>query len=167
MIKMNVEIKKMRPEDWKQVSRIYDEGTDTGNANFEVALPSWDEWILKQVPGCSIVAIKDDVIVGWASLSIYSEREVYNGVAEDSVYVTKEYRRKGVGDILLEKIIALSEEKGIWTLQARIFPENRESIALHQKHAFKIVGTHEKLGKMDGQWRDVTLMERRSKKLGI
>ncbi|HEY0196093.1 MAG TPA: GNAT family N-acetyltransferase [Methanobacterium sp.] len=163
-----MEIKKMRPEYWRQVSKIYDEGTDKGNANFEATLPSWDEWILKQVHDCSIVAIKDDVIVvGWASLSVYSEREVYIGVAEDSVYVKKEYRGKGVGDILLEKVIALSEENGIWTLQARIFPENRESIALHQKHAFRTVGTHERLGKMDGQWRDVTLMERRSKKLGI
>ncbi len=164
---MKIEIKKMSPEDWKHVSRIYDEGTDTGNANFEVTLPPWDEWIRKQVSGCSIVAIKDDIIVGWASLSIYSEREVYRGVVEDSVYVTRGYRRKGVGDILVEKLIELSEERGIWTLQARIFPENRESIALHRKHSFRIVGTHERLGKMDGEWRDVTIMERRSRKVKI
>lgn len=130
-------------------------------------MPPWDEWILKQVPGSSIIAINDDVIVGWASLSSASEREVYRGVAEDSVYVMNEYRRKGVGDVLLEKLIEISEENGIWTLQARIFPENRESIALHRKHTFRIVGTHERLGEMNGQWRDVTVMERRSKNVGI
>lgn len=164
---MNFELKKMRPEDWKQVSWIYGEGTDTGNANFEATLPPWDEWILKQVPECSIVAINDDVMVGWGSLSTHSGRDVYRGVAEDSVYVTREYRGKGVGDILLEKLIELSEDKDIWTLQARIFPENKESIALHGKHGFRVVGTHERLGVMNGQWRDVTVMERRSKNVGI
>ncbi|MEN6593076.1 MAG: N-acetyltransferase family protein [Methanobacterium sp.] len=164
---MKVEIRKMKPDDWNQVSKIYDEGTDSGNANFEVTIPPWDEWIQKQVPGCSIVAIKSGDIRGWGSLAVYSEREVYSGVVEDSVYITKEYRRKGVGDILLEKLIELSEEKSIWTLQARIFPENGESIALHRKHAFRTVGTHERLGKMDEQWRDVTVMERRSKKIGL
>jgi len=107
---MKLEIRKMKPDDRNQVSRIYDEGTDSGNANFEVTLPPWDEWIQKQVPGCSIVAIKSDDIIGWGSLAVYSEREVYSGVVEDSVYVTKEYRRNGVGDILLEKLIELSEE---------------------------------------------------------
>lgn len=164
---MNVEIKKMSPEDWKHISQIYDEGTDTGYTNFEVKLPPWDEWIIKQVQGCSIVAIKDDVIIGWGSLAIYSDREVYSGVVEDSIYIKREYRRKGIGDILLKKLIELSEERGIWTLQARIFPENRQSISLHRKHAFKTMGTHEKLGKMDGKWRDVTLMERSSKNVGI
>lgn len=164
---MKLEIKKMRPEDWEHVCQIYDEGTDTGNANFEATLPPWNEWILKQVPECSVVAIINDVLVGWASLSRYSERDVYNGVAEDSVYVMKEYRRNGIGNVLLEKLIELSEEKDIWTLQARIFPENRESIALHKKHTFRTVGTHERLGKMSGEWRDVTVMERRSKKVGL
>ena len=164
---MKLEIRKMKPDDRNQVSKIYDEGTDTGNANFEVTLPPWDEWIQKQVPGCSIVAIKSDDIIGWGSLAVYSEREVYNGVVEDSVYVIKQYRRKGVGNILLEKLIELSEEKSIWTLQARIFPENGESIALHRKHAFRTVGTHERLGKMDNQRRDVTVLERRSKEVGL
>lgn len=133
-------IKKMKPEDWEHVSKIYDEGTATGNANFEASLLPWNEWILKQIPKCSIVAIKEDIVVGWASLASYSLREVYNGVAEDSVYVRKKYQRRGVGDILLQKLIELSEENDIWTLQARIFPENRESIALHKKHGFRTGG---------------------------
>ncbi len=82
---MDVEIRKMEPEDWEQVSRIYDEGTDTGNSNFEATLPPWDEWILKQVTGSSIVAVKSAFVVGWASLFPHSKREAYHGVVEDSV----------------------------------------------------------------------------------
>ncbi len=164
---MNIKIEEIKPEDWKQVSEIYMEGVSTGNANFESTLPLWDEWVLKQVPGCNIVACNGDLIVGWASLAFASKREVYSGVAEDSVYVKEKYRKRGIGDMLLKKLIELSEKKGIWTLQARIFPENTESISLHKKHGFKVVGTHERIGKLDGKWRDVTIMERRSKKVGI
>lgn len=138
---MDVKIEKIKPEDWKQTLKIYVEGISTGNANFEITLPSWDKWILEQLPGRNIVACKENVIVGWASLSSTSKREVYKGVAEDSVYVIKKYRWKGIGNLLLKKLIELSEKKGIWTIQAKIFPENTESIALHKKHDFRIVGT--------------------------
>lgn len=164
---MDIKIRKMELNDWKYVSKIYVEGINTGNANFETNLPSWDKWNLDRVPECSIVACNENIIVGWASLSFISEREVYNGVAEDSVYVTETYRGMGIGNALFEKLIELSEKKDIWTLHARIFPENNQSIALHKKHDFRIVGTHKRIGKMDGKWRDVTVMERRSKKVGI
>ena len=164
---MDIKIRKMELKDWKYVSKIYFECINTGNANFETNLPSWDKWNLDRVPECSIVACNEEIIVGWASLSFISEREVYRGVAEDSVYVTETYREIGIGNILLKKLIELSEKKGIWTLHARIFPENTQSIALHKKHDFRIVGTHNRIGKMNGKWRDVTVMERRSKKVGI
>ncbi|MGB9977855.1 N-acetyltransferase family protein [Methanobacterium sp.] len=157
----------MELKDWEYVSKIHVEGISTGNANFETTLPSWNNWNLDRVPECSIVACNGDIIIGWASLSFISEREVYSGVAEDSLYVTEIYRGMGIGNVLLKKLIELSEKKGIWTLQAKIFPENTQSIALHKKHNFRIVGTHEKIGKMDGKWRNVTVMERRSKKVGI
>lgn len=163
---MHVKIEKMKPEDWKQVSRIYIEGVNTGNGNFEPILPLWNKWNRDRVPGCSIVARKENIIVGWASLSLTSKLEAYNGVVEDSVYIAREYRRKGIGNLLLKELIELSEKKGIWTLQARIFSENTESIALHKKHNFRIVGTHERIGRLNGKWRDVAIMERRSKNVG-
>jgi L-amino acid N-acyltransferase YncA len=112
------------------------------------------------------VARKEDRIMGWAAISPTSSRKVYSGVVEVSVYVGEKYQGHGLGMALLKKLIELSENKGIWTLQAGIFPENLTSINLNEKCGFKIVGTREKVGKMDWIWRDVVLMERRSKKVG-
>lgn len=106
-------------------------------------------------------------ILGWAALSPTSGRKVYSGVMEVSVYVREEFQGKGIGLALLKKLIELSENNDIWTLQAGIFPENQTSINLHKKCGFRIVGIREKIGKMNGIWRDVVLMERRSKKLGL
>lgn len=163
---MDFEIEEMRYTDWDQVSLIYQEGIATGNATFEKSIPSWDLWVLSHVSGCNIVARSEHRILGWAALSPTSRRKVYSGVMEASVYVSEESRGKGIGLALLRKLIELSEEKGIWTLQAGIFPENETSIKLHKKCGFRIVGIREKIGKINGIWRDVVLMERRSKKVG-
>jgi phosphinothricin acetyltransferase len=104
----------------------------------------------------------DGDVVGWAALSAVSGRPVYRGVAEVSVYVASRARGRGVGKVLLARLVADSEAAGLWTLQAGIFPENTASIRLHQSAGFRIVGTREKLGEMNGVWRDVVLMERRS-----
>ena len=96
-----------------------------------------------------------------------SDRCVYAGVAEESVYVSARARGRGVGRLLLEGLIAASEGQGVWTLQAGIFPENTASIVLHERLGFRLVGRRERLGKMaTGQWRDVLMMERRSAKTG-
>ena len=163
---MEFKIEKMKREDWEQVSRIYLEGIKTGNATFETDTPSWESWISKHLPCCNIVARRNKIL-GWAAVSPTSGRDVYSGVTEVSIYVSKECKRKGVGLALLKELIELSENNGIWTLQAGIFPENEASINLHKKCGFKIVGTREKIGKMNGIWRDVILMERRSKKAGV
>ena len=160
-------IEKMKYEDWKQVSEIYVEGIETGNATFETDVPSWELWISKHLPCCNIVARRGNKILGWAAVSPTSSRNVYSGVTEVSIYVSKECKRTGVGLALLKELIELSENNGIWTLQAGIFLENKASINLHKKCGFRIVGIREKIGKMDGIWRDVVLMERRSKKVGI
>jgi len=102
-------------------------------------------------------------LLGWAALSPVSGRRVYAGVAEVSVYVTGAARGKGVGKALLNALVAQSEENGIWTLQAAIFPENRASIALHKTSGFREVGLREKIGQLGGAWRDVVLLERRSR----
>jgi len=164
---MDFKIDEMRSKDWEQVSQIYREGIDTSNATFETVSPSWNSWISDHVQGCNIIARKEVRILGWAALSPISKRKVYSGVAEVSIYVCEKYRCKGIGVALLKNLIELSENKGIWTLQAGIFPENEISINLHKKCGFRIVGVREKIGKMNGIWRDVVLMERRSKLVGV
>lgn len=164
---MDFKINKMKREDWEQVSKIYGEGIKTGNATFEADVPSWESWVSKHLPCCNIVACRGNKILGWAAVSPTSSRNVYSGVTEVSIYVSEECKRTGVGLALLKELIELSENNSIWTLQAGIFPENKASISLHKKCGFKIVGIREKIGKMDGIWRDVVLMERRSKKVGI
>lgn len=164
---MEFVIDEMKSGDWKQVLQIYKEGIETGDATFEKDIPTFDSWISNHISGCSIVARKNDKILGWAALSPTSNRKVYSGVNEVSIYVSEECRGKGIGITLFKKLIDLSEDKGTWTLQAGIFPENKVSIDLHKKCGFRIVGIREKIGEMNGVWRDVVLMERRSKKVGI
>jgi L-amino acid N-acyltransferase YncA len=169
---MAIIITAMTASDWPEVSRIYQEGINTGNATFATAPPaSWDAWCKGKINSCSLVARDGNAVVGWAALSPTSGRAVYAGVAEVSVYVGTQAHGKGVGSLLLEKLIQTSEANGIWTLQAGIFPENQASLRLHFKHGFREVGRREKLGRMEfgeqaGKWRDVMLLERRSKVVG-
>jgi len=106
-------------------------------------------------------------VLGWAALSPVSGRCVYSGVAEVSVYVAERARGRGLGGKLLAALVQASEREGIWTLQAGIFPENAASIAIHERCGFRVVGKREKLGALDGRWRDVVLLERRSKIAGV
>ena len=164
---MDYTLEKMNTSDWQQVSLIYGEGISTGHATFETAVPTWDKWDSSHLPGGRLVARAGDVIAGWAALSLVSSRCVYAGVAEVSIYVGAACRAQGIGRALLGALVALSEQSGIWTLQAGIFPENRSSLALHKKKGFREVGWRERLGKLNGVWRDVILLERRSTMVGI
>jgi L-amino acid N-acyltransferase YncA len=152
----------MRPGDWESVRAIYIQGISTGNATFAKDAPDWETWDATHLPFCRLVAHRERELVGWAALSPYSRRQVYAGVAEVSVYVAEIARRQGIGAALLAALVSQSEEHGIWTLQAGIFPENTASIELHKRFGFRVVGTRERIGCMDGRWRDVVLMERRS-----
>ena len=149
--------------DYPEVERIFQAGIDTRHATFETKAPSWKGWNIRFREECRIVATYDDKVVGWAALSGVSSREVYHGVCEVSVYVADDYQGMGRGQSLLSQLILESENCGIWTLQATIFPENKTSIHLHRKHDFRIVGRREKIGKTDEIWRDTILLERRSK----
>jgi len=163
---MSFLIDSMRTEDWEEVRGIYLEGIATGNATFETDAPSWERWDAAHVREPRLVARDDEGLLGWASLSKVSERCVYAGVAEVSVYVAESARGRGVGRKLLEALIERSEAAGIWTLQAGIFPENIASIAIHRRCGFRVVGTRERLGQLAGRWRDVMLLERRSELKG-
>ncbi|UCE92566.1 MAG: N-acetyltransferase [Flavobacteriaceae bacterium] len=153
--------------DWEAVSRIYEEGIATGVATFEKEIPSWKEWDANHLKSCRIVARNKNEVLGWAALSPVSSRCVYGGVAEVSVYVAANARGLGVGKILMKRLIAESESEGFWTLQAGIFPENKNSIRLHEKSGFRIIGYRERIGQLDGVWKDNILLERRSSKIGL
>lgn len=152
----------MRPEDWEGVSRIYAEGIATGNATFETEVPSWEAWDAAHMKELRLVAVEGDEVIGWAALSPVSGRCVYAGVAEGSVYVAEAAQRRGVGRALLDELIRRSEDAGIWTIEAGIFPENAASLALHERAGFRVVGTRRRLGRHRGAWRDVVFLERRS-----
>lgn len=160
-------LRPMEPTDWPSVADIYREGIATGHATFNTEAPSWEEWDRSHLAACRLVAVDGSEVLGWAAMIPVSDRCVYAGVAEESVYVSERARGRGVGRLLLEGLIAASEGHGIWTLQAGIFPENTASIALHERLGFRLVGRRERLGKMaSGQWRDVLMLERRSAKTG-
>ena len=157
----------MAPADWSQVQTIYQQGLETREATFETSAPGWAEWDAYHLDHCRLVARRDEEVIGWAALSPVSDRCAYHGVAEVSVYVALASRGRGVGKALLSHLVEESEQQGIWTLQAGVFPENRASVAVHEGVGFRRVGVRERLGRLDGVWRDVTLLERRSSRVGI
>lgn len=159
---MKIKIQDMKKEHWDQVKRIYIEGIASGNATFQSEAPTWKEWDEGHISNCRFIATMGNEIIGWTAISSVSGRCVYVGVAEVSVYVGKEYIGRGVGRKLLQVLIKQSEENGFWTLQAGIFPENTASIKLHTKLGFREVGIRERIGKLNGEWRNVVLLERRS-----
>lgn len=161
-----MEIIQMKPDHWPQVKAIYENGIATGHATFQTSAPEWEEWNSAHVKSCRLVAIENDKILGWAALTAVSGRCVYAGVAEVSVYVDEKARGKGIGSALLYELIRESEEHNFWTIQAGIFPENMDSIKIHQSAGFRIIGTREKIGQMNGIWRDTILLERRSTTVG-
>ena len=156
-----LEIRPLLKSDWPDVVRIYAAGIATGNATFEREPPSWEDWHATHRRDLSFVAV-DNAVLGWVAATGVSERCCYAGVVEHSVYVDPEHQGHGVGRRLLEALIEATEKQGIWTIQTGIFPENVASVALHRAGGFRVVGRRERLGQLDGVWRDVLLLERRS-----
>jgi L-amino acid N-acyltransferase YncA len=164
---MSIDVIGLERRHWEAVRKIYEEGIATGLATFETDVPDWDVWHGSHLPMARLVAVSQGEVLGWAALSPVSDRCAYGGVAEVSVYVAEASRGRGIGSLLLERLVDASEAGGIWTLQAGIFAENRGSIELHRKAGFREIGYREKLGKLNGAWRDVVLLERRSTRIGL
>jgi L-amino acid N-acyltransferase YncA len=152
----------MTDEHAAQVLEIYRLGIATGHATFETAPPSWPAFTAGRLPGHRFVALDGDRVLGWTACSAVSDRCVYSGVVEHSVYVHPGAHGRGVGRALLRALIDSTERAGVWTIQSGIFPENTASLALHQACGFRTVGTRERIGRHHGAWRDVVLLERRS-----
>ncbi len=162
MVNADLRVTILEPRHWPEVAGIYAEGIATGNATFETDVPAWEVWSSAHLPEHRFVALSDERVVGWVAVAPVSERCVYGGVVESSVYVATSARRLGIGKLLLGQLIESTETAGVWTIQAGMFPENTASINLHERLGFEIVGRRKRLGKLNGEWRDVLLMERRS-----
>jgi L-amino acid N-acyltransferase YncA/2-polyprenyl-3-methyl-5-hydroxy-6-metoxy-1,4-benzoquinol methylase len=161
--KPGTSIRPMHDDDWPAVRDIYEAGIATGNATFETEAPSWERWNASHLPDHRLVATVDEGgVVGWAALSPVSDRCVYAGVAENSVYIHPDHRGRGVGVDLLDALVSAAERAGYWTIQTGIFPENTASIATHERVGFRVVGRRERIGQLAGVWRDALLLERRS-----
>ena len=164
---MYIQIDRMHRHEWETVRSIYTGGIASGDATFETQVPDWEEWDSNHLPTPRRVARSNDQVIGWAAVSPVSNRCIYSGVAEVSVYVAAQFRRRGAGKLLLQALITESEHTGFWTLQAGIFPENTGSLALHKSYGFREIGIQEKISQNDGVWRDVILLEHRTKVVGV
>jgi L-amino acid N-acyltransferase YncA len=163
----DVRVVPMTPAHWPDVERIYAAGIATGHATFEPDAPTWEAFDAGRHAGHRWVAVDGDgVVLGWVAVSPVSDRCVYGGVVEDSVYVDPAAQWRGVGRLLLDALMRSAREDGLWTVQSGVFPENVASLALHTAAGFRVVGTRERLGLMThgplaGHWRDVVLLEKR------
>lgn len=161
-----MEIRAIEAADYSDISRIYLEGIATGIATFQTEASYWDSWDKSHLLACRLAIFEGKEMAAWAALSPVSSRCVYQGVAEVSIYVGAKFRGKGIGKMLLLALIEASEKEGLWTLQSGIFAENAGSIALHEACGFRQIGFREKIGKLNGEWKDNVIMERRSKIVG-
>ncbi|WP_318343480.1 GNAT family N-acetyltransferase [Flagellimonas baculiformis] len=160
-------IRNMIASDWEQVANIYSEGIATGFATFETSAPDYGQWDSSHTTHSRLVAEDNGTVLGWAALSPVSSRCVYGGVGEVSIYISAQSRGKGIGRLLMERLIEESEKAGFWTIQSGIFPENIGSIKLHEKMGFRYIGKRERIGKINGVWKDNLLFEKRSRSVGL
>lgn len=144
------------------IAAIYNEGIRGRGATFETRERAPGEvlpWLGDPRHPVLVAEIEGEV-VGWVAASTYRARACYAGVAEFSVYVASAARGRGVGDALLRAFLPACEAAGLWKVLSRIFPENAASRALCARHGFREVGVYRRHGKLDGEWRDVVVVER-------
>lgn len=160
-------IRNITESDWPEIKAIFEDGIKTGDATLETSPPEWLVWNDAHLEFGRILSEENGVVTGWAALIPVSRRKAYEGVAEESIYIREGFRGKGTGSLLMQELIKICEESGIWTIQAVILRENTGSILFHERHGFRTVGYREKIGKQGSVWRDTVLMERRSEINGI
>ena len=148
-------------DDADRIAQIYNEGIADRVGTFETRPRSVAD-IRAWFDGLHPIIVVEDGgdIVAFASTSTYRTRECYAGIAEFSVYVARHARGRGAGTVAMSALIVAAREAGIWKLVSRIFIENTASRTLMKSMGFREVGIYEKHAKLDGQWRDVVIVER-------
>lgn len=157
-------IREIEYKDIDSVLDILSESIKEGQSTFKRTTPTVDEWNKGHIKKCRFVSVVDNEIAGWVALSKgKSASPAYNGVCEVSIYISSKYRGHGIGDELLKFVIKESEKAGYWLLESIIFSDNTASINLHIKNGFDVIGTRKAIAKdIFNNWRDVTLLDRRS-----
>lgn len=157
----DVTVRPWREQDREAVRRIYAEGIESRLATFETVAPEPGVLESRWLPDHRHVAEVDGEFAGWAALTPVSPRPCYAGVAETQIYVATALRGRRVGVALIDRLVNRADQGDLWTLQAQVFPENRASLRLHRSAGFRTVGVRERIGRLDGEWRDTVLLERR------
>jgi phosphinothricin acetyltransferase len=153
------------PDDADAISRIYNQGIEDRVATLETELRTPEErrrWLAGRGPRHPVVVVENeqDEVIGWGSLNPFNSREAYRYVADFSVYVERAYRGKGVGTVLLTRLIELGREHGYHKLVLSAFPSNTGGMALYARMGFRTVGIYKEQGLLDGQWVDTVVMEK-------
>lgn len=157
-------IREMEYKDIDSVLAILAEAIEEGKSTFKRKVPTVDDWDKGHINTCRFVKIINNEIVGWVALSKgKSSSPAYDGVCEVSIYISSKNRGQGIGDELLKVVIKESEKCGYWLLESIIFSDNIASINLHIKNGFEVIGRRKNIARdIFGNWRDVTLLDRRS-----
>jgi L-amino acid N-acyltransferase YncA len=142
------------------MAEIYNQGITDRIATFETRLRTADDirsWFTSIHP--IVVVVDEGAVIAFASTSTYRPRECYSGIAEFSVYVARDQRRRGAGRLAMQALLPEAQRRGFWKLLSRIFVENTASRALMRDLGFREVGVYHQHGKLDNQWRDVVIVE--------
>jgi len=142
------------------IATIYNEGIADRIATFETEPRSSEDitgWFDGRHP--IVVVEHNGVVIAFASSSSYRSRDCYAGIAEFSVYVARRQRGTGAGRVAMAALTEAAKAAGFWKLVSRVFPENVASLALMARMGFREVGTYQRHGKLDGQWRDCVIVE--------
>jgi len=157
---MDLNVRPASEDDCEAIASIYNEGIDDRIATFETRHRTATEiaaWLDTRYP--VVVVVKSDLVIAFAAASTYRPRDCYDGIAEFSVYVARSARGRQVGAIAMRALIKEAQEQGFWKLLSRVFPENKVSLRLLRSVGFREVGVYHRHGKLDGEWKDVVIVE--------
>jgi L-amino acid N-acyltransferase len=158
-----MEVRLARATDAEAIRTLYNAEVTGSTVTFDIeprTMAGQRRWIERhQGAHPALVAVADDVVAGFGSLSPFRDRAAYATTVEDSVYVDASWRGRGVGTVLLEELVAVAKKQGFHTVVARISGDNAPSIALHRRCGFELVGVEREVGRKFGRWIDVTVMQ--------